>query len=689
MADSITMDRIDTLAAEAFAGYVVRKDLARSSRASTPCRPTWASSSSAATAPRTDEQEIAEGLEIVQRQLQDRTVRAGEEELFKSRAREQGSVKLIDLVTARLDAEDRLLPRRPAQPAAQRRPHRATTSSREHERMLTGGFYAEVDLEYDAAIAEEKNGRPFGDRGAAADPDVDARRSRGHGARPARLHHRRSGRDFLLRSVGFEPEQLTDRAQDVAARCAWCRSSSATTTWSSSAPAAPASRTCSSRSRPTPTSSPAARRPSPRCSSTTPTASAAWSAQYDVVCFDEVSGVSFDQKDGVNIMKGYMESGEFSRGKESIRADGGIVMVGNFDVDVEHQQRIGHLFGPLPKEMRDDTAFMDRIHAYLPGWDVPKLEPRALHRPLRPRQRLPRRVLEPAARAVPAAASSRDACCFGGALSGRDITAVNKTVNGLLKLLYPDPEMTDRRRGPRVGGAHWRWRSAGASRSSRSASAAPSSATRTSATRSATTASSSSSRRPSCRAKTRSAPTRCRPARSGPSAPAGEDENAGLYPHRGQRGPGLAASASSTSPLRRPSRRACDTPSRTSTPCAKQLVGDRDPRPARVHGAAAGLRRSTKREASSACRCSSRCSALLAKSLRGGLVVVGGLNLGGGIEPVYNAVIVAELAVEKGAESLLMPDLGTPAAQRPLRRHGDEDQHPVLLRRAGSAPQGA
>ncbi|WP_419594818.1 BREX system Lon protease-like protein BrxL, partial [Thiolapillus sp.] len=95
--------------------------------------------------------------------------------------------------------------------------------------------------------------------------------------------------------------------------------------------------------------------------------------QYDVVCFDEVSGISFDQKDGVNILKGYMESGEFSRGKESIRADGSIVLVGNFDVDVEHQQRIGHLFGPLPPEMRDDTAFMDRIHAYLPGWDVPKI----------------------------------------------------------------------------------------------------------------------------------------------------------------------------------------------------------------------------------------------------------------------------------------------------------------------------
>jgi ATP-dependent Lon protease len=93
--------------------------------------------------------------------------------------------------------------------------------------------------------------------------------------------------------------------------------------------------------------------------------------QYDVVCFDEVSGISFDQKDGVNIMKGYMESGEFSRGRESIRAEGSIVMIGNFDVDVQHQQRVGHLLGPLPPEMRNDTAFMDRIHCYLPGWDIP------------------------------------------------------------------------------------------------------------------------------------------------------------------------------------------------------------------------------------------------------------------------------------------------------------------------------
>ena len=121
--------------------------------------------------------------------------------------------------------------------------------------------------------------------------------------------------------------------------------------------------------------------------------------QYDVVCFDEVAGISFDQKDGVNIMKGYMASGEFSRGKESIRAEGSLVLVGNFDVSVEQQQRIGHLLSPLPKQMRDDTAF-PRPHPRLRSRvGLPEAQPqRPPHRPFRPGQRLPERVLDQAAR---------------------------------------------------------------------------------------------------------------------------------------------------------------------------------------------------------------------------------------------------------------------------------------------------
>jgi hypothetical protein len=160
----------------------------------------------------------------------------------------------------------------------------------------------------------------------------------------------------------------------------------------------------------------------------------------DVVCFDEISGVSFDTKEGVNILKGYMESGEFSRGKESIRAHGGIVMVGNFDVHVEEELRRGHLFGPMPKEMRNDTAFHDRIHAYLPGWDVPKLDPSYFTEhfgfvsdflaecwsQLRRTSRLD---------------ATQGRLEWGSQLSGRDRKAANNTVNGLLKLVWPDPEM--------------------------------------------------------------------------------------------------------------------------------------------------------------------------------------------------------------------------------------------------------
>ena len=163
-------------------------------------------------------------------------------------------------------------------------------------------------------------------------------------------------------------------------------------------------------------------------------------AQYDVVCFDEIGGVSFERKEGVNILKGYMESGEFSRGRESIRADGGIVMVGNFEVDLEDQIRRGHLLTPLPKEMRDDTAFMDRIHAYVPGWDIPKLDPgyftthfgfvsdflAEVWTQFRVRSRLD--VVQ-------------NRIEWNADVSGRDRKAVYNTIDGLLKLLYPDPEM--------------------------------------------------------------------------------------------------------------------------------------------------------------------------------------------------------------------------------------------------------
>lgn len=149
------LDEIDRLAAEAFEGFVVRKDLANRFRGQYPV-PTYVGEfligRYCAT---TNEEEIREGLAIVERQMRQRTVRSGEQELFKSRAREQGSVKLIDLVTARLDARsDSYVAELPSLQIRDVRIDAELVAA--NERLLTGGFYAEVQLEYDAIVAQEK-----------------------------------------------------------------------------------------------------------------------------------------------------------------------------------------------------------------------------------------------------------------------------------------------------------------------------------------------------------------------------------------------------------------------------------------------------------------------------------------------------------------------------------------------------
>jgi ATP-dependent Lon protease len=145
--------------------------------------------------------------------LQDRTVRTSEQELFKARAHEKGSVKLIDIVKARLDAKtDSFLVELPRLGIKDVRI--ADTLVQEHERMLTDGFYAEVTLTYDAAIAEEKYGRPFAIESLRAiqlsksDVLVTLRKGRGRFTTV-------EWKDFLVRSVGLEPVAMSERAKIV------------------------------------------------------------------------------------------------------------------------------------------------------------------------------------------------------------------------------------------------------------------------------------------------------------------------------------------------------------------------------------------------------------------------------------------------------------------------------------------
>lgn len=161
--------------------------------------------------------------------------------------------------------------------------------------------------------------------------------------------------------------------------------------------------------------------------------------QYDAVCFDEVTTASTQIGDIVGNLKEYLSSGAARRGQEEVRARASVVFIGNIDRPVEEVlEEDGHLFGPLPEALGEDTAVMDRISAYLPGWEMPKLGPKYYASGLAlPSDRLAECLKE--LREINYTPVLKDRLSLKGNLTGRDRRAVWETVSGLVKLIYPSP----------------------------------------------------------------------------------------------------------------------------------------------------------------------------------------------------------------------------------------------------------
>ena len=437
MNQSVEMDDLDTAAAEAFPGYLVRKDLVRRYARQYPVPTYVVEFLLGRYCASVDDREIEEGLAIVEKQLQGRTVRTSDREIFKSRAREDGSVKLIDVVRARLDAKnDCYVAELPSLNLNDVQV--ADSIVKDNERMLIDGFYAEIALEYDPLVAQEKQGRPFriGSLRPIQMSKPDVLDVLVKGRRPFTTTR---WRDFLIRSAGLEPDTLDEPAKRVVL-LRMIPFVERNYNLVELGPRGTGKSHIYQQLSPYSHLLSGGKATVAKMFVNMANGQRGLVCQYDVVCFDEIAGISFDQKDGVNIMKGYMASGEFSRGRESIRAEGGIVMVGNFDVDVDQQQRIGHLLSPLPREMRDDTAFHDRIHAYAPGWKFPKLNP---NQHLTEHFGLVSDFLSECwskLRQTSRVSVLQNRVFWGGALSGRDVEAVQKTCSGLVKLLFPDPD---------------------------------------------------------------------------------------------------------------------------------------------------------------------------------------------------------------------------------------------------------
>lgn len=162
---------------------------------------------------------------------------------------------------------------------------------------------------------------------------------------------------------------------------------------------------------------------------------------WDTVAFDEVAGITFKDKDGIQIMKDYMASGSFARGKEEKAASASMVFVGNINQSVDVLLKTSHLFEPFPEAMAYDSAFFDRMHFYLPGWEIPKMRPELITNSFG-------FITDYLAEYLRTMRKITYGDCIdkffklGNNLNQRDVIAVRKTVSGLVKLIYPHGEYT-------------------------------------------------------------------------------------------------------------------------------------------------------------------------------------------------------------------------------------------------------
>ena len=384
-----------------------------------------------------DESIIEQGVQNVKRILADNFVRPDESQKVLSKLRKKGSYTVIDMITARLDMKRNI--------------YIASFSNlgidnvlledeypEKFDRLLCGGIWCIVQLDYEYVEEEKKNGMP-----------VQIRKLTPIQMPHVEIDELKEGRkrftedewlDIMMRSIGMEPDTLSEREK-----------------WLLLLRMVPLVENnfnlCELGPRSTGKSH-LYKEISPNSilvsGGQTTVANLFYNmgrktiglvGMWDVVAFDEVAGIHFKDKDGIQIMKDYMASGSFARGKEEKAASASMVFVGNINQSVDVLLKTSSLFDPFPPEMGTDTAFLDRIHCYIPGWEIPKFRPEHFTndygfitdylaeflRELRKEQY---------------GDALDEYFRLGRNLNQRDTIAVRKMVGGLVKLMYPDGEYT-------------------------------------------------------------------------------------------------------------------------------------------------------------------------------------------------------------------------------------------------------
>jgi ATP-dependent Lon protease len=423
---------IDALLNSHFAGRVVRKDLTKLLKEGANVPVYVLEYLLGMYCAVSDEDTIQEGLKTVKQILSDNYVRPDEAEKVKSRIRETGSYKIIDKVTVRLN-EKRDIYEATLSNLGVRGLAVSSDLVKKFDKLLVGGIWCILNLQW------------FYEEGSKDSPFLISE------LKPIQMPHldmtavfegRRAfttGQwiDMMLRSTGLEPTLFDERVK-----------------WHFLARLIPLVENnynlCELGPRGTGKSH-IYKEISPNSilvsgGQTTvanlfynmSTRKVGLVGAWDTVAFDEVAGIRFKDRDGVQIMKDFMASGSFSRGRDVINANAAMVFIGNINDSVDTLVKTSHLFAPFPEEMID-AAFFDRMHLYLPGWEIPKMKPEFLTNQYGLIvDYLAEFLREMRKRSFSDAIDTHFK--IGNQLNQRDIIAVRKTVSGLLKLIYPHGE---------------------------------------------------------------------------------------------------------------------------------------------------------------------------------------------------------------------------------------------------------
>ena len=396
-----------------------------------------------------DDEIVAQGVENVKRILADNYVRPDESEKVLSKLRQRGAMTIIDQVTVELNLRYDYYEARFSNlglggvPISEEYPEK-------YDRLLCGGIWCIIQLEYNNDSLEEEaqigfNGKPKSKSKNGGNSLISIRK-----LTPIQMPHvdiedLKQGRkaftkdewiDVLLRSIGMEPEELSYREK-----------------WLLLLRMIPLVENnfnlCELGPRSTGKSH-LYKEISPNSilvsGGQTTVANLFYNmgkhtmglvGLWDCVAFDEVAGIRFKDKDGIQIMKDYMASGSFARGKEEKAANASMVFVGNINQSVDVLLKTSSLFDPFPPEMGTDTAFLDRMHCYIPGWEIPKFRPEHFTDDYGFITDYLAEFLRELRKEQYGDALDRF-YRLGKNLNQRDTIAVRKMVGGLVKLVYPD-----------------------------------------------------------------------------------------------------------------------------------------------------------------------------------------------------------------------------------------------------------